>query len=912
MKTSSTRRYQTLARQRSVFRLAPVAAGCAVLLMVGGTVYAQQAQTGASDAASLGTVTVTGIRASIESAISVKKNSDSIVEAISVEDLGKLPDVSIADSIARLPGVAAQRNIEGRASQLSVRGMPPDFATTLLNGREQVNPGDGRGAEFDAYPSELMNGVVLYKTPDSTLMGQGIAGTIDLQTVRPLKVNGRKISVGLNQKRTSVGLGPTGAGNDFSFSYVDQLLDKTLGIAIGVARQTGDSTGRGVNSFDDSDKTFSDGTKLPLRNSVTELSRLSKFTRQGVMAVVEFQPTKDFTSTLDLFSSTADRRTLGHQVAFPKFNEGTILSNATLSNGVALAGTVSGVSGIVQTIGQQQNDDNTAIGWNNKFKLNKEWSGVLDLSRSKSKRTEVDIDSNAITGTKGDLTFDSRPDIPLFGYSVNMADASTLLLGNTPWGLGWLKKPSIDDTMNSLRAELKRSLDTPYFSSFAVGVNFSDRSKVLGMTEGSVSLQNNAATAALPSSSVVNAGIPGINVLGWDSIALTDSVYKYTDMGDQSWAIMKNWSVKEKVTTTFAKLDIDTTAAGIPVRGNIGLQVVKTDQSSKGLNDTTVATWGNPDGNRFAVKETLDMSGGKAYTDVLPSLNLVFDAGSSQVVRMGLGKMLARPGLRDLRANAIFECWSPSSDPKSCSGNHSGSGGNPDLEPFRASTFDVAYEKYFGKRAYIAGAAFYKNLQTFIYQQKFKSDVLSSKYGLTGYPTLDYTGPMNGQGGTISGFELTANAPFDLVSPALAGFGAYINHSNTRSSVNIPNAAGGSAADMELPGLSKQVTNLSVYYEAGGFSARVGQRTRSDFIGEFTDNQYERQLTHIRGERIVDMQVGYEFKSGPAKGLALTFQANNLTDAVFQKYIVNADGSQQTTESAKYGKAYMLGATYKF
>ncbi len=904
---------QRLARhasKRSLFKLGPVAAGCALLFVSSGAVLAQQAPTQGS----LGTVTVTGIRASIESAISVKKGSDSIVEAISVEDLGKLPDVSIADSIARLPGVAAQRNIEGRASQISVRGMPPDFATTLLNGREQVNPGDGRGAEFDAYPSELMNGVVLYKTPDSTLMGQGISGTIDLQTVRPLNVNGRKISVGLNQKQTSIGLGPTGSGNDFSFSFVDQFLNRTLGFAFGLARQSGDSTGRGVNSFDDADKTFSDGTKLPLRNSVTELSRSTKFTRDGVMAVVEFQPNKDFTSTLDLFSSTLDRRTLGHQIAFPKFNEGTTLSNATIASGVALAGTVSGVSGIVQTIGQQQNDDNMAIGWNNKFKLNKEWSGVIDVSRSTSKRTEIDIDSNAVTGTKGNLTFDSRSDIPLFGYSLNMADVNTLLLGNTPWGLGWLKKPSINDSMNSLRAELKRSLDTPYFSSFAVGVNFSDRSKVLGMTEGSLSFKSGASTAALPVSSPTSAGIPGINILGWDSIALIDSTYKYTDMGDQSWAKMKNWAVKEKVSTTYAKLDIDTAAGGIQMRGNLGLQVVRTEQSSTGASSTTVGLW-DPAGvlpNTMPLQTGADMTDGKTYTDVLPNLNLVADVGNNQVIRFGLGKVLARPTMRDLRANSIFECWSPMTDPKSCSGNHSGSGGNPLLEPFRATTLDVSYEKYFGKRAYIAGAAFYKDLQTFIYQQSFKSDVLSSKFGLAGYPSLDYSGPMNGQGGSISGFELTANAPFDLVSTALTGFGAYINHSNTHSSVSIPNAAGGSAAKMDLPGLSKQVTNLSVYYEAGGFSARIGQRTRSDFIGEFTDNQYERQLTYIRGERIVDMQVGYEFKSGPAKGLSLTFQANNLTDAVFQKYIVNADGSQQTTESAKYGKTYMLGANYKF
>ena len=117
---------------------------------------------------------------------------------------------------------------------------------------------------------------------------------------------------------------------------------------------------------------------------------------------------------------------------------------------------------------------------------------------------------------------------------------------------------------------------------------------------------------------------------------------------------------------------------------------------------------------------------------------------------------------------------------------------------------------------------------------------------------------------------------------------------------------------MELPGLSKQVLNLSAYYEKDGFSARVGQRTRSDFIGEFTSNEYERKLTYIKGEKIVDVQIGYEFKSGTAKGLSVVFQANNVNDAVFQKYRVNADGSQEITSSSQYGKNYMLGLNYKY
>lgn len=187
-------------------------------------------------ATNLDTVQVTGIRRGIESAIAVKQDATSVVEAISAEDIGKLPDVSIAESISRLPGLAAQR-VAGRAQVISVRGLSPDFATTLLNGREVVSTGDNRGVEFDQYPSELVNGVTVYKTPDAALVGQGLSGTIDMQTARPLSFGERVIAVSGRYQKSSLGRAANTDpyGNRFSASYIDQFLDKTLGIAIGYA-----------------------------------------------------------------------------------------------------------------------------------------------------------------------------------------------------------------------------------------------------------------------------------------------------------------------------------------------------------------------------------------------------------------------------------------------------------------------------------------------------------------------------------------------------------------------------------------------------------------------------------------------------------------------------------------------------
>jgi iron complex outermembrane recepter protein len=193
-------------------------------------VFAQQAATPKEEPQKLETLTVTGIRKGIEDAISVKKNSDNIVESISAEDIGKLPDNSIAESIARLPGVAAQR-VAGRAQVISVRGLSPDFATSLLNGRELVSTGDNRSVEFDQYPSELLASVLVYKTPDAGLIGQGLSGTLDMQTVRPLNFANQVVALNARGTQNSLGSAANASanGNRLSASYIGQFANRTVG-----------------------------------------------------------------------------------------------------------------------------------------------------------------------------------------------------------------------------------------------------------------------------------------------------------------------------------------------------------------------------------------------------------------------------------------------------------------------------------------------------------------------------------------------------------------------------------------------------------------------------------------------------------------------------------------------------------
>ncbi len=254
---------------------------------------------------------VVGIRAGIEQLDRHQAGRNTqIVEVISAEDIGKLPDSSIAESIARLPGLTAQRE-RGRATQINIRGLSGDFAGTTLNGREQTSTGDNRGVEFDQYPSELLSSVVVYKTPDATLLGQGLSGTVDMRTARPLEWKERVFTVGYRADQNTVN-GSNEYGNRYGFSYIDQFLDNTFGIAFGYAHLDSPQPG-----FQNEAWGYADG---PAGTKVIGGGKLYKFDdnlkRDGVMATLQYRPSDFYETSVDLFYSQYDKTEIKAGVEF--------------------------------------------------------------------------------------------------------------------------------------------------------------------------------------------------------------------------------------------------------------------------------------------------------------------------------------------------------------------------------------------------------------------------------------------------------------------------------------------------------------------------------------------------------------------------------------------------------------------
>lgn len=853
----------------------------------------------------LETVEVIGIRAGIESSIEVKREETSVVEVISSEDLGKLPDISIADSISRLPGLTAQR-VAGRSSTISIRGLSGDYGTTLMNGREQVSVGDNRTVEFDQFPSELINQVVVYKTADASLIGQGLSGTVDLRTVRPLSFADRTVSLNARAEKNSLGelnSDSDDIGNRVSAFYLDQFLDDRLGIALGYARLDSPGQAERWEAWGYPTDIGGAGGAFTLGGGKVQASSTDNV-REGLIGVVEFNANDTYSTMLDIYYSRFDKAETTRFLETGLGWSAARLQNPVVEDGVVVGGTFTGVRPVLRNDLNEGDDKLFAVGWNNVFRLGEDWTAKLDLSYSQADRSESILET--YSGTRAGVTdsvvfaFDPFGGAPEFNFGFDYTDPTRIVLTDPGgWGQhGYIKTPQIDDELNSARLDFERSFLDGMFSSLEFGVNFAEREKQRSVPEAFLDLVTNE--TVVPGELLIgpvdlsHAGVGG--VLSYDINEVLERFYRLRANLHQD-ITNKQWVVEEELTTAYAQLNLATQWGSIPVRGNIGVQAISTDQASDGF----IVVQGD-------ARNARPFTGGADYTDVLPSMNLAFELPHEHVVRLGIGRQLARPRIDQMRANNNTSLEFSGVN----QGRWTRNGGNPELEPWTANAIDLAWEKYFGPRGYVGLAYFYKDLRTYVYDQStpFDTTGLPIPAGYTGptpRPVGVYTRPANGEGGNVKGWEFTLSVPFDLLTPALEGFGVVANYSDTSSSIK---RLGPDGPDEPIAGLSEKVQNISLYYEDHGFQARVSQRRRSDFLGEIQGFGADRSLVYIDGEAVVDVQTGYTFGEGSRlEGVSVLLQVNNVTDEPYRQYF-NGNGLTQRYEN--YGRQYLLGVTYRF
>ena len=953
MKTFNTLYPIQPAARRAAFAVSSTATGCAILLMAAGApAFAADAPgaTAAADTGPLEEVIVTGIRAAIESAISAKKNADTIVETISAEDIGKLPDTTIAESLARLPGVTTQRDRDGNATNISIRGLGPDFNGYLLNGREQTSIGDSRAVDLSVYPAELISGATVYKSGDAALMTAGLAGTIDNRLVDPLAYDKLIAAANYDKTRNSVGVPgtPEGKGKRYSLSFIDQFFDRKLGLAIGFVHADTNSNSLANGSWGHSPQvTETNGTvhppgayNVPFGGGLSFESDHKKDKRDGWAAVVKFKPVDDFTSELDYYH--AKIKTSLKKAAVKGGTSNGAITNATVSGTTVDSGTFQLAPGALIAYSENIYDDDTieSYGWNNALKFNDAWSVSLDLSHNSAKRVERDIEAYGEVLSADTLSFtNGGATVPKFTFGTPLVytDPTKIAIQNQDgWSgvqyppgsplagqqvpqAGYDKGPTVTDKLDAFRLDFNYDLGKAgMFSGLQFGVNYTKRSKDRVTDEGVIVGPTGTVTDRIPYPTGAyvepNVGGTGLSFLTFDpQVGLWPGATLLRKFNDD--ILSKTWKVDEKVTTGYAKLKIDTQAGNVPVRGNVGVQVVNTDQSSGGYRAaiSSGVTLTNP-----ASGLTTD---GVKYTDFLPSLNLTGDFGNGNLLRFATGVQIARANLTDLR-NSLAASENRMVTPYI----ETGSAGNPHLKPFKATTLDLSYEKYFKTKAYFSAAVFYKKLNTYIVPQTiigYDFTQINSAIGLVPTPPPTGSGAIgiltqtvNGSGGNVKGVELAASLPFDMMASWLEGFGLTGSYSSTLSSVQLPNILGRNPSQgpllgtIQLPGLSHINEKAIFYYERAGFSAFIADNYRSKYIGSVANSVvggYPTLVT-IAPQQWISAQIGYEFQSGPLKGLLFRFEGNNLNKPVYKE--LKQDGT--TNFSNQTGAVYTFKIAYKF
>ena len=510
--------------------------------------------------------------------------------------------------------------------------------------------------------------------------------------------------------------------------------------------------------------------------------------------------------------------------------------------------------------------------------------------------------------------------MPVFTHGYTYTDTSKLFLtdaagwnGSSANGTdrpGYYKGFYTKDEMGQFKAFTKHELKN-FFSDVEIGAAYTDRFKKAGQNPSGFEVLNTAGatTAAFPA--VI--GTTDMSFLGLGGIAAFDPFQAaasamHFEANNGTDFVLDRWAVEEKIMRPYVQLNLDQKFQGIPVTGNLGVQLDHVDQSATGLS-----------GSGATLNHVTD---GAKYNDLAPSLNLNFKVADQTYVRFSVARQLARPRMYDMKASRSWS-YNPTNASSTSlqTSPWSGDGGNPKLKPWKSDSIDLAFDKYFkDSMGYFSVALFQKKLLNYIYQAQSVQD-------FSGYPVLQgappallqgiTTTPVNGQGGNIKGAEFTLSLSSELLThKAIHGLGLIVGGAYTDSSVQPWGPGNGTSP---INGLSRKVAQATLYYEKGGFSVRVSEHYRSDYRAYVTTFGVPNPKGDINSgggyattqpEKQVDAQISYALQSGPAKGLTFYAQAYNLNDSPLITY--NNGDPHQVVNYQKYGASYSFGASFKF
>ena len=918
-------------------------------------------------------VVISGYVSSLQNSVAVQKNADSIVEAVSAQQIGLLPGTSIADALGRLPGLSTQM-VNGRPQQLSIHGMSSDFITTLFDGNLQPSTANNNGVQLDQYPQSWVNTAKVYLTPSADLINAGLAGTVDLQTLRPLSAGHPIVSVNANYQfiephQMMPGPGVSDKGHNVNGLLADQFFDHTLGVAFGVDLESNPTYI--LHQAPWGYATDSNGNLVIGGSKNYNMSDL--LNRNGYLATFEFRPSNAFTSTLDFTYEESKETQQAKGVEFPlAYGSNETLIPGTTVNGFDTSGTFENVFPVIRNDYNHYDAKVFNVLWNNDLKLSDSWTANLKAGYSRAARQDDFLEAYSgygydgpdpkvnVPGSPGyfpgtNVAFSEGPNGELHLYPSQGLDGSNIVVTDPQgWGsgsnlvqAGFINAPHTEDYIGHATLSATHFFESGPLSSFEFGADYQHRRKDYIINQaflspaGGPSLllnQGAARTAAIPG------GEPVTDALGWmgigpqvmyDPFALIASgVLADYPTALSSINVPPDWVINEKTTTGFIQLNIQTDLGpSVGLRGNIGLQVVHQNQSSQGAMLAPGSVGG---GSTTIVLEPL--SGGTSFNRYLPSLNLVLSLPQDNDVRLSVARTMARPRTDQMSASIGISTNSGNllvTDPNKS--YFSGTGGNPRLLPTMANNVNLSLEHYFTSRAgyhcsgnqdrsstlCASGGAGYVQLSGYYLKiTNYINPNAGTLYDFSPYVAGYFGGDPNPpQLGTKYGVMTIPqnNGQGKLYGYQLAtnlplgDFTHFLNGVGVLASVNRTQSSvfyAGNTAPVTISGLSKWVEDFTLYYELGGFQASVSDSIRSSFLGRVFGISASRVEQYQKGTANVYAQMSYAFTSGMLNGLTLIATGSNLTNQGLQTYQNNDPRQIQTWE--EYPRLYTIGFSYSF
>jgi iron complex outermembrane receptor protein len=864
--------------------------------------YSQQATT--ATGGEIEEVVVTGIRASLRESLETKREAVGVVDALTAEDVGKFPDKNMAEALQRVPGIVVNREF-GEGERISVRGASPNLTKTTLNGHSVATAdwfvleqlAATRTFNYLVMPSEIIGQVVVNKSSQADFEEGGIGATIDVHTRNPLDLEPMMVNLSANAaySETSDEYDPQASG---LFSWKNS--GETLGFLVSAVYQERNIRRDGVEvlgyqSFDADPGAAVNDVLVPslIGSALFQQERI----REGGNVALQFRPSDSVDINITgLYTKFSADNSNANYLAWGAnaLGGGGTLTNFTLQEDTAVAGTITSRTGgtagravVYDTFIRDASATTRSIDADVTFRPNDDWTLHFDVGY-----TDADGDTDkqllAEMGQSGSFTYDLRGRSPQVVFSIDPTNPAAMAydFGNNNQILN-------DDKETYAYVDIDKAMDAGMLKSLKFGAKFTDheREAIFNATTYGTFFapMNRSGCNGGPCSSTFFAdGLTPGDFL--ENVAQSHTLTSYWLVNqsqveqtyDENFTGRipyppQNFSIEEKAYAGYLMGNL----GGDRWRGNLGVRVVRTEQTSTG-NQIGVPNpeVDSPFGDYTPV--TVD----RTYTDVLPSLNLSYDLKDDIVVRFAAAKTMTRPDFVDIAPRITIN-----------SGALTANAGDPETDPYRANQFDLSAEWYPSQNMAFALAVFYKDLTSFI-TDGVTTRILpvTTANPITACTPIDvsqqlYNCPVTvnqrtNNSGRITGFEVAATMPVG------GGFGFQTNYTFSDSEADNGDP---------IPGASEDQFNLSGYFENDRLSARLSYTYRSDFFVVFD------RSTQLNQKALESLDLSVVFNV--LDSLALTFDAVNLTNDKIEQYATDTFRPRAIYDN---GRVYYGGVRLKF